>query len=417
MKALSIVSTASGVGKTLVSSSLLYRFRGNVRAYKIGPDFIDTQFHKRLSNIDSINLDTYMATSNQMRELFFRYAKEINIIEGAMGFYDGMDRGCSSYSISSELNIPTVLVLDASGSYITLSAILKGLREYRNPNPIKAVILNRVSSKSHFDRIASILASDHPDILVAGWIKKNLKSISSTHLGLELEDIDIMEDIASEVLEHIDIDALFSIADIKESNYTHIAPKKLAKKATLVYDENFSFLYYDNLVYLKELFSEVEIVSSVKNEIIDKNSDIVIIPGGYVESDIAYDRVKDSLDFKDSLIEYAKSGGVIFAECAGLLYLSEAVDEKVMSGILPLRFTLQKRFARLGYYQREDGIKGHAFHYSAPTKDTLMLGYRKLKKYPTDEGEYGEWRSKDGNILGTYLHTFWRYSNVLNELI
>ena len=417
MKALSIVSTASGVGKTLLSSSLLYHFRGIVRPYKVGPDFIDTQFHKRLSGVDSINLDTYMATTNQMKEIFYKYAKEINIIEGAMGFYDGMDRGCSSYSVSNELNIPTIVVLDASGSYITLSAILKGLREYKNPNPIKAVILNRVSSQSHFDRIASILSSDHPDILVAGWIKKNLKSINSTHLGLELEDISIMEDIASEVLEYIDIDSLLSIADIDKKVISPSPSKRLGKKATLVYDENFSFLYYDNLIYLKESFCEVEIISSIKNEAIDINSDIVIIPGGYVESDRAYDRVKNSYHFRESLKEYANRGGAIFAECAGLLYLSKAVDNKAMSAILPLNFTLQKRFARLGYYQREDGIKGHAFHYTAPTKDTLLVGYRRLKKYPNEVGEYGEWRSKDGNILATYLHTFWRYSNIISEIL
>ncbi len=418
MKALSIVSPASGSGKTLLTSALLYRLQNRVRPYKVGPDFIDTQFHKKLCGTDSVNLDSFMMTQEQMRDTFYRYAKEINIIEGAMGFYDGMDRGCSSYSLSKELNIPTVMVMDASGSYITISALLKGLREYKKPNPIKAVVLNRVSSESHFKRIVDILKYDHPDIFVAGWIKKGLKSISSTHLGLELDDMEVMNLIADDVLENIDIDGLLSISDIDIQNISLTSDiYRLGKKATIVYDENFSFLYYDNLVYLKETFDEVKTVSAVNDDEIDMDSDIVIICGGYVESDRAYSRVKNSKKFKDSLQKYVDIGGKIYAECAGLLYLSEAVDDKEMSAILPLRFNLNKRFVRLGYYQREDGIKGHAFHYTAPDKKSLSLGCKRLKKFSQDIGEYGEWRSEKGNIIGTYLHTFWRTNDIFTELL
>ena len=418
MKALAIVSAASGSGKTLLTSALIHKLKDRVRPYKVGPDFIDTQFHKRLCGVDSVNLDSYMMSSEQMRDTFHRYSKEINIIEGAMGYYDGMDRGCSSYSVSRELNIPTVIVMDASGSYITISALLKGLREYREPNPIRAVILNKVSSESHYRRIADILEEDHCDILVAGWIKKGLKNIGSIHLGLELDDMEVMNDIADEVLEHIDTDKLLDIADIDKNDIsTPPISEQLGRKATLVFDENFSFLYYDNLKYLQEVFEDVETVSAVNNDMIDMDSDIVIICGGYVESDKAYIRIKESNRFRDSLIKYAESGGRIYAECAGLLYLSEAVGEKRMCGILPLKFNLNKRFVRLGYYQREDGIKGHAFHYTSPDEKSIFAGYRRLKKFPEDVGEYGEWRGGNGNIIGTYLHTFWRESGVIIETL
>ncbi len=54
--------------------------------------------------------------------------KDICIVEGVMGFYDGMDKACSAYDVSKLLKIPTILILDASGSYITISAVLKGLK-------------------------------------------------------------------------------------------------------------------------------------------------------------------------------------------------------------------------------------------------------------------------------------------------
>lgn len=413
MKALCITATASNSGKTILTSSLLYRFK-SVRPFKVGPDFIDPQFHKRLCGKDSINLDTYMMSSDKMVEVFYRYAKEFNIIEGAMGFYDGADRGSSTYIVASTLKIPTVVVLDGAGSYITISAILKGLREYREPNPIKAVVLNNLSSKSHYDRIKSIIEKEHPDIRVCGWIRKNLKSLKSCHLGLSLEDLSVMEDISDDVLENIDIDALLDVANSFEPKEIEIKSnsQKIAKKATLVYDENFSFLYYDNYIYLKESFDSVEIVSATKNQAIDSSSDIVIICGGYVESDNAYSKIKDSTIFRDSLIEYVKSGGTVYAECAGLLYLGKSVDDKKMSGILPLEFTLQKRFVRLGYYESESGIKGHAFHYTKPTIESLKLGVERLKKYPSDIGEIGVWQV--GSVYGTYLHTFWRESVVIS---
>ncbi len=45
-----------------------------------------------------------------------------------------------------------------------------------------------------------------------------------------------------------------------------------------------------------------------------------------------------------------------------------------MSGILDIEFTLNSRFTRLGYYYSERGIRGHAFHYTKPTDETLKRG-------------------------------------------
>ena len=74
-----------------------------------------------------------------------------------MGFYDGMDKGSSVYDLTKLLKIPTLLLLDASGSYITISAVLKGLKTYKQDNTIKAVVLNKVSSLSHYELIKTKL--------------------------------------------------------------------------------------------------------------------------------------------------------------------------------------------------------------------------------------------------------------------
>ena len=131
----------------------------------------------------------------------------------------------------------------------------------------------------------------------------------------------------------------------------------------------------------------------------------VYICGGYVETDAAYETLRNARCFKDSLIRHARSGK-IYAECAGLLYLGQRVDDKEMSGILDVSFTLEKRFQRMGYYTNEAGIKGHAFHYTRPL-DTEG-GFDILRGAKTGTGQAGSWTNAEGNVLGTYLHTLFR---------
>jgi len=134
--------------------------------------------------------------------------------------------------------------------------------------------------------------------------------------------------------------------------------------------------------------------------------------GSYVETDKAYQNIKNSHKFKNSLINHSQTKR-IYSECAGLLYLSKRVDDKQMSGILDIEFTLDSRFNRLGYYYNENGVKGHAFHYTKPTDETLVKGFDILSKTPKGRGVVGSWKSFDGKIFGTYLHGMFR-GNILN---
>jgi len=290
--------------------------------------------------------------------------------------------------------------MDGSGSYITISAVLKGLKEYRSDSTIKAVILNRLSSKSHYELIKKRIEEDFSDIVVLGWVEKNLASLKDTHLGLDLEDLSKIEAISKDVLKHIELEKLNYLKqeEIKIQNYPFKKLQKSDKTLAIVYDKNFSFLYHDNLCFLQELFQKVIMIDATKDETIP-DVDVLYIPGGYVESFVAYTRIKNSKKFKDSLRAFK---GTIYAECAGLLYLGESVDDKKMSGVLPIKFSLQKRFVRLGYYENESGTKGHCFHYTKPK--SLKGWCDKLTK--NAKGELGSYQK--GAVFGTYLHTVFR---------
>ena len=408
-----ISAIASNQGKTILTMALLHHFKESVRPFKMGPDYIDPQFHKLICNTPSINLDTFMMDENQVKWIFNKYSdKKISIAEGVMGFYDGMDKGSSAYDLSKLLNIPTVLLLDGSGSYITISAVLKGLVTYRDDNTIKAIVLNKLSSVGHYELIKNHIEKDFDNIVVLGWIKKDLESLSDTHLGLDLKDTSKIESISKEVLQNIDLELLKKVAeDSKESETVEYPFQKLNpidKKLTIVRDENFSFLYHDNAEFLKEIFREVVFIDSTKDEVISKDSDVVYIVGGYVETESNYAKVKDSKNFRESLITHAKTK-TIYAECAGLLYLGKCVDDKKMSGILDLEFTLHKRFQRMGYYFNSDGVKGHSFHYTNIVNPPS--GVDTLSKKKNGDGKVGSWE-KD-KVFGTYLHTMLRNNTQL----
>jgi cobyrinic acid a,c-diamide synthase len=389
----------------------LYHYKNSVRPFKIGPDFIDPLFHEKICQTPSVNLDTCVMNQAQVNWLFNKYSdKNISILEGVMGFYDGMDKNSSAYDVTKLLGVPTVIVLDASGSYITLSAIIKGLKTYQEGNTIKGVVFNHVGSLSHFELIKNQVEKDFDDIEVLGWIQNRLQTLDSTHLGLDLKDnkIEKLELMSKEVLKHIDLEKLEKIAFCQENEtieYPFEKIEKYNKNIAIVNDDNFSFLYHDNLNFLKEIFAKVTIVNGVKNEIIPDDTDIIYIVGGYIETNEAYSKIEKSDDFKNSILNHAKNKKAIYAECAGLLFISNRVDDKKMLGLLDLDFTLGKTFSRMGYYENELGIRGHAFHFTKLVDDT-KVGEYKLYKKTIEDGKYAAF--KDENVFGTYLHTMLR---------
>jgi len=415
-KSLIISSTASGNGKTLLTMALLHYFKKIAKPFKAGPDFIDPIFHKKICEKNSINLDNFIMNEEQIKWLFNRHLQkdEFAIIEGVMGFYDGLEKKVSSSDIGNILNIPTLLILNATGTYTTILAILKGMLEFRE-NSIKGIVLNHISSKMHYDLIAKQIKSEFPDIKIAGFIQKDLETIKSRHLGLDLNELDSknIEQISKNVLENIDLKVIEEMSQTTINTPLESYPfekiDRVDKKLTIIHDENFSFLYRDNLDFFKEIFKEVEIVSSVKNEKIDKNSDSIFICGGYIETKEAYEKIKNSLDFKNSLIEASKRAK-IYAECTGLIYLGKEIKNREniykMSNLLPIKFELGEKRDRLGYYFAKDAevFKGHAFHYSKVVEDSNQAF--NLSKTLSSKGKVGAWRRD--NIFGTYLHTMFR---------
>ena len=183
---------------------LLVKKGYSVQPFKCGPDYIDTKFHEAVCGRPSINLDTFMATPQHVRELFVRYGNDADvcIVEGMMGLFDGYDRDKgSSAEIAQVLDIPVVLVVDAKSAAYSLAALLSGFVNFRpralsarlDPNGVKkdiriaGVIFNKVGSEKHFQMLKQVC--DDVGVECLGYLPKDAAlEQGSRYLGLDFSE-------------------------------------------------------------------------------------------------------------------------------------------------------------------------------------------------------------------------------------
>ncbi|OGI03274.1 MAG: hydrogenobyrinic acid a,c-diamide synthase (glutamine-hydrolyzing) [Candidatus Melainabacteria bacterium GWF2_37_15] len=429
MKAAVISALSSGQGKTLFTMALLQWLKenvGSVRPFKVGPDYIDPRFHEKITGVASVNLDLYMMSEVEVKNAFSYYTKDFDctVVEGVMGLYDGLDYGTSTYEVAKAINIPTILIISAEGSYATLVPVLRGILDYKPNNTVQGVILNKVSSEKHYETVAKQINSEIPNLKILGWIQKGLDIITSRHLGLDLTELENekFSEIANKVMEHINITELMDFMELKlsitsEKDCFMRNIEKHKKTIAVVNDRAFSFVYKQNLDFFDKFFEKVYRISALNNDEIPQDADVVYIPGGYVETpDVAY--ILDKADkFKSSLKAFSENPKKkIYAECAGFMFLGEKIQTTDGNwingaGILPVDFEIQKKRNRLGYYKAIDKddlmlYKGHAFHYSCPTniEEEAIVKWG-LFKDKDSQASVGAWTNEKRNVLGTYLHT------------
>jgi cobyrinic acid a,c-diamide synthase len=185
-----IAAPTSGSGKTTIARGLMKLLTDKgyrVQPFKCGPDYIDTKFHEAVCGRPSVNLDTFMATPEHIRELFHRYGDDADvcIVEGMMGLYDGYDRERgSSYEIARELDIPVVLVVDAKSAAYSMAALIAGFVNFRKDVRISGLIFNKVGSERHFAMLQQVC--DDLGIACLGYLPKQAAlEQGSRYLGLD----------------------------------------------------------------------------------------------------------------------------------------------------------------------------------------------------------------------------------------
>ncbi|MDO4966001.1 MAG: cobyrinate a,c-diamide synthase [Lachnospiraceae bacterium] len=383
-----IASTGSGRGKTTITVSLLSLFKENgydVRAFKCGPDYIDPMFHRDVLKIPSTNLDSFFLDDSSLNALYRKKRGAVNIIESAMGLYDGKGASGdnSAYEIASTLNIPIILVIDAYGMGYSILAEILGFLSLDENELIKGIILNRISEK-FYNKISPVLSEKLQDrCKILGFVNK-MKDVSlkSRHLGLmspeenSLQDkLKIYRDSVKGVYNSILSSDLFTLDNLNDSSDSTLtcgdenAAKESANsiRIAVAKDEAFSFIYEENIDVLKELGAEIINFSPIHDKEVPQ-CDALILYGGYPENYLP------KLSSNESMLKSIRdaiSGGVkTLAECGGYMYLLDEIEHEgnvyKLASVIKGRAYRTNGLVRFGYVDinvKGNIIKGHEFHH------------------------------------------------------
>ena len=207
-----VAAPSSGSGKTVVTCALLRALarRGLAcAAFKCGPDYIDPLFHRRVVGARSGNLDGFFTDAPTLRALLARGAAgaDVAVLEGAMGFYDGMAPGvadASSYQLACDTETPVVLVVNGRGASLSLAAVIRGIAEFLPCANVRGVVLNKTSAAAC--AYAAPAIEKHTGVAVLGNIPADEAfSLESRHLGLvtadEVEQLSARIDKMAELVE------------------------------------------------------------------------------------------------------------------------------------------------------------------------------------------------------------------------
>lgn len=419
-----IGAAASGSGKTTFTMGLLrvLKRRGiRVQPFKCGPDYIDGKFHAIAAGMESVNLDTWMASDTHVREVYSHYAKDASacVVEGVMGLFDGYDRmKGSSAEIAAMLNLPVVVILNARSSAYTVAAILYGLKNFMPEVNVAGVVFNQVGSASHYSYLKEACA----DVGVAdlGYLPKVSDiEVPSRHLGLTIgkeNEIDALSDRVADIIEQcVDVDRLLEITsrplEVKEGSKASVRSANgfNRRRIAVAQDAAFNFIYKENLDVLSRQADVVTFSPLAGDEL--PQADYVYLPGGYPEFFVG--ELSANVRLGEQLREFAENGGRLFAECGGMMYLCRKMvtregDSYPMTGVLPLECTLEKMRLHLGYrtaQYRGMQLKGHEFHYSSVVQPDLLpseVCQFNAKGAAVDTPLY---RYK--NVIAGYTHWYW----------
>lgn len=379
-----LAALKSGSGKTTITCGLIQALKNRgmkVSALKCGPDYIDPMFHRRVLGIDSGNLDTYFTPGDACRQLVKEHTEQadITIIEGVMGYYDGLgglSTVGSSYEASKQTATPVILVADGKGSSVTLAAAIKGVIEFRPDSNIKGIILNRVS-ESYYDRIKSVIEKE-TGIDVLGFLpdKDELK-VSSRHLGLvspqELLSFDTwILNVSAAIAAHIDIERIIEIADgakpLECKNTIKVPQFSKKVEIAVARDDAFSFYYKENLGLLRRMGAHITEFSPLTDASVPDNADVVLLGGGYPE--LYAGALSQNKSMLNSIRTAAKKGIKIIAECGGFMYLMDELEDingdvYPMAGVIPGKAYNAGKLTRFGYAVLEVNgcrVSAHEFH-------------------------------------------------------
>ena len=431
MKAIVIAGTVSGVGKTTIASGLmgaLSRRNLNVQPFKTGPDYIDPTYHTMVTGVPSRNLDTWMLSHPAVLELFTRAmsGKDIAVIEGVMGLYDGRsstsDEG-STAELAKLLGAPVLLIVDCRKGARSVAAMVAGYKVFDAGVRIGGVILNGIGSPAHL-KFCQEAIEHYTGVKVMGYLpRRDDLLLPERHLGLiPTGESPLKEDFIERLISQCE--ATFDIAGILRLSEEAVVPeaetvlfpavrKPPAVRIALARDKAFSFYYQDSLDLLEAWGAEIVPFSPLQDSCLPTGVSGIYIGGGFPE--VYAEQLGANIPMKNAVSAAVKQGMPVYAECGGLMYMGRSIrdlegKEHAMVGAIPVSTRIDKPQLNLGYriiealadgpvLRKGEVARGHEFHWSVLQAGGISPNaYRIADKDGRIEG------FQQGNVLASYVH-------------
>ncbi|MDO4732229.1 MAG: cobyrinate a,c-diamide synthase [Bacillota bacterium] len=384
-----LAGTSSGCGKTTVCCGILQALverKLKVGAFKCGPDYIDPMFHSRVIGTKSASLDSFFFQENTLKYLLAKNGadRDISVIEGAMGFYDGLSLGgtrASTYEISQITKSPVVLLVAAGGAALSVLASIQGFLDFCPDNHICGVILNQCTAMSYSLLAEEIRRRFAGKLQPLGFMPQMQGcSFESRHLGLitaaEVQGLqEKLQILAAQAEQSIDLDGLLALAANAASlscEAIELPFRQESLRIAIARDNAFCFYYEDSLDVLREMGAELVPFSPLADQELPQNIQGLYLGGGYPE--LYAGKLSENIGMRASLKVALEQGLPCIAECGGFMYLTESIGGFPMVGFLPGKSFDTGKLTRFGYIRlmanqdtllcrAGEEICGHEFHH------------------------------------------------------
>jgi cobyrinic acid a,c-diamide synthase len=423
-----ITAAHKSSGKTLVSLGIAAAFKEqslNVQTFKKGPDDIDPLWLSQASGMPCYNLDFFNMSLDDINELYSKHActSDLNIVEGNKGLYDGisLEGGDANADLAKLLNIPVILVIDATGITRGVAPLVSGYQSFDRDVNIAGVIFNKVAGERHESKLTQAI-EHYTDVPVLGSIRKSSELIiDERHLGLtpvnESPKSQLFIDIAAkQIAEQVNLRSIIELQkeDIAFTKVTKSEPRQNIKVA-VAKDKAFGFYYQDDIDAFNSLGVEIVYFDTLNDAKLPL-TDGLFIGGGFPE--MLLEELSSNTSLLDDIRNKIEGGFPAYAECGGLMYLTNKITHKnksySMAGVIDADTVMSTKPIGRGYVKLEsnsdhpwpgtnNNISAHEFHYSKleNINPNTRYAYKVLRGVGVDD-------KQDGilvhNLLASYTH-------------
>lgn len=444
-----VAAPASGHGKTTIAVGIMAALarRGlTVAPAKVGPDYIDPGYHALATGRPSRTLDPWLVGEGRVASLLARGAThptlaDVAVLEGVMGLMDGRlggDGFASSAHVATLTRTPVVLVVDISSTSRTVAATVHGLATIDPELDVVGVVLNKAGTPRHGQEARR--AVEAVGVPVWGVLPRDAAMhVPSRHLGLvpaaeRGEAAATLDHIAAVAEEHLDLDALLAASrtapdldlepwapaaalpslqsPLPEERALHSSRREVV--VAVAGGRAFTFRYPETVELLEAAGARVVELDPARDAALPEGTSGLYLGGGFPE--VHARTLATNRPLVHQIRTAIAAGMPTIAECAGMLYLAETLDDHPMVGALPARAAMGRRLT-LGYREATSlvdsvlgpagtRVAGHEFHRTVTdppfgTSAAWDLGGR-TEGFALDPAATGH-----ATLVASYLHTHW----------